>query len=667
MGLFDRKDAELERYRNLMRPPEVFEDGFNIRAAAGAAFVGFFMLPASMYLNLYVGGGGVSAAAQWVTVILFAEIARRSLKELKVQEVYILFFMSGLALSSPFSGLLWNQYLVQAEPMRAMGIAQEIPSWVAPSAAIVQRDGRTFFTQAWLVPILLISLSLVVGQLDNYGLGYVLYRLTNDVEELPFPMAPVGAAGITALTDVKGSKEPWRWRCFSIGGMIGIAFAALYITLPAVSSQILNKRIELLPIPWVDFTQRVGDTLPATPLTVAFNLGSFFWGLVMPFWAAIGSAIGVLSTFIINPLLYHAGILTSWSPQMKVVDTLYSNNVDFYLSFGVGQTMAIVIISMAQIIGPVLLYKKWKSSDSVQDRSREAASAGNWKRLLTDDPRRGDFSIYIALGIYIFTSIFWIVLSSFLIEGFPWQFFAFYAAVYTPLISYASAKLEGIAGQAVQIPYIREATYILSGYQGVKIWFAPAPLTDYGQSTVRFRVMELTGTKLKGTIKATLAIIPVMVVSSLIFSHLIWQIADVPSNAFPFAQQQWDLEAKKAALTYSSTMGGSSLFMEAWKWKYFGWGMGTGLASFGILSYFGMPTLLVYGVVRGLGQNNPAFAFLELAGALVGRFYFRRKYGDMWLSYAPVLVSGFACGTGLMAMVSVAVVILVRMMSPLSY
>src|SRR6185295_3855541 len=178
-----------------------------------------------------------------------------------------------------------------AEPMRAMGIAQEIPSWVAPSAAIVQRDGRTFFTQAWLVPILLISLSLVVGQLDNYGLGYVLYRLTNDVEELPFPMAPVGAAGITALTDVKGSKEPWRWRCFSIGGMIGIAFAALYITLPAVSSQILNKRIELLPIPWVDFTQRVGDTLPATPLTVAFNLGSFFWGLVMPFWAAIGSAI----------------------------------------------------------------------------------------------------------------------------------------------------------------------------------------------------------------------------------------------------------------------------------------------------------------------------------------------------------------------------------------
>src|SRR4029077_16282136 len=119
---------------------------------AGAAFVGFFMLPASMYLNLYVGGAGIGAAAQWVTVILFAEIARRSLKELRVQEVYILFFMSGLALSSPFEGLLWNQYLVQSEPMRAMGIAQEIPSWVAPSASVLQHDGRSFFTRPWLIP-----------------------------------------------------------------------------------------------------------------------------------------------------------------------------------------------------------------------------------------------------------------------------------------------------------------------------------------------------------------------------------------------------------------------------------------------------------------------------------------------------------------------------------
>ena len=663
-----KQDEELNRYRDLMKPPEHFEDGFNYRAAAGAAFVGFFMLPASMYLNLFVGGsGGVSAAAQWVTVILFAEIARRSLKELKVQEVYVLFFMSGMALSSPFEGLLWNQYLVQSEPMRAMGMAQDVPSWFAPSAAVIRANGRSFFNTAWFTPIMLCSLGLVLGKLDQYGLGYVLYRITNDVEKLPFPMAPVGASGITALTDAKGSKEPWRWRCFSIGGVLGIAYATIYVGLPAITSQILSKKVELLPIPWVDFTPQTAGILPATPVNISFDFGSILWGMVLPFWAVIGSAIGVLSTFIINPLLYKWGILTTWNPQMKVVDTLYSNNVDFYLSFGVGQTIAIVLISMAQIFGPMLALRRLAKSGNAEDRSRAASEPSAWQRLVTNDPRRGDFSIYAALGIYVFTSVFWIVLSSYLIEGFPWQFFAFYAAVYTPLISYATAKLEGIAGQAVSIPLIREATFILSGYQGVKIWFAPAPIPNYGEATVGFRVMELTGTKLKSVIKATIVVLPIVVISSLIFSQLLWQMAEIPSGAYPYAQQMWDLKAKTAALTFSSTMGGTSPFLEAWKWPNFLWGLGTGLGSFLVLSFFGLPTLLVFGVVRGLGQNMPCSAILELTGAFLGRFYFQRKFGEMWYRYAPVLAAGFACGTGLIAMISVAVTILIKMMSPLIY
>ena len=663
-----RQDEELNRYRDLMKPPEHFEEGFNARAAVGAAFVGFFMLPASMYLNLFVGGsGGVSAAAQWVTVILFAEIARRSLRELKVQEVYILFFMSGMAMSAPFEGLLWNQFLVQSEPMRAMGMSQEIPSWFAPSAETIRANGRSFFNAAWVTPILLVSLSIVIGRLDQYGLGYVLYRITNDVEKLPFPMAPVGAAGITALTDSKGSKEPWRWRCFSIGGVLGMVFGLVYVGIPAVTSQILAKKVELLPIPWVDFTPRTASVLPATPFNITFDLSAVIWGMVLPFWAVIGSAIGTLSTFILNPLLYKWGILTTWSPQMKVVDTVYSNNIDFYLSFGVGQTIAVVLISLVQVFAPLWAYRKLAVAGVAVDNSQKLSEPGAWHRFITGDPRRGDFSIYAALGIYVFTSTFWIVLSCWLIKGFPWQFFAFYATVYTPLISYATAKLEGIAGQAVSIPLIREATYILSGYRGVQIWFAPAPIPNYGAATVDFRIMELTGTKLKGAIKATLVVLPIVICSSLIFSQLLWSMAEIPSSAYPYAQQMWELRAKTTALTYSATLGGTSPFLEAWKWPNFLWGLGAGLGSYGVLSFFGMPTLLVFGVVRGLGQNMPAYTFLELSGAFIGRFYFQRKFGEMWHRYAPVIAAGFACGTGLIAMVSVAVTILIKMMSPLLY
>ena len=82
-----------------------------------------------------------------MTVILFAEVARRSLKSLKQQEIFILFYMTGIALSSPFQGLLWNQYLVQSDVAQGMGVASEIPQWVAPSAEVIQQTGNTFLNR----------------------------------------------------------------------------------------------------------------------------------------------------------------------------------------------------------------------------------------------------------------------------------------------------------------------------------------------------------------------------------------------------------------------------------------------------------------------------------------------------------------------------------------
>ncbi len=47
------------------------------------------MMPGAMYLGL-VAGSGLGPAAQWVTVVLFAELARRSFQPLKRQELYML-------------------------------------------------------------------------------------------------------------------------------------------------------------------------------------------------------------------------------------------------------------------------------------------------------------------------------------------------------------------------------------------------------------------------------------------------------------------------------------------------------------------------------------------------------------------------------------------------
>lgn len=653
-----REARELERYRRLMEPPAEYADGFTWKTVVGALFLGMIMMPASMYLTLFAGGdGAISSASQWVTIIIFAEIARRSLKSLRMQEIFILYYMAGLAVSSPFSGLLWNQYLVQSDFAKSMGIAQQIPSWFAPPEATIQAAGRTFFTKAWLAPILLAALTLVVGTIDNYGLGYVLYRLTNDVEELPFPMAPVGASGIVALTEDRDSPQRWRWRCFSIGGMMGLAFGAVYIGLPAVTGAFLARPIQLIPIPWIDLTPQVSQLLPATPLNITLDLGAFLFGTVVPFWAVMGGALGVALTFIANPILHQHGMLTSWRSQMGFIDATFSNNMDFYLSFGIGLTVAVTIVSLCKAVASV--------REAIRDRARTPRPSA-WRRLLTNSAKRGDFSIFVALAIYLANSALWISLSCILVAGFPWKFFVFYAIVYTPIISYASAKMEGLCGQAVSIPMIREATYILSGYQGIKIWFAPAPLPNYGATTVNFRVLELTGTKIKSQIKTQLVVIPIIIVSSLIFSNILWQMAPVPSEAYPFAQKMWELNAKNACLTYSSTMGGGSLFMKAWRWEYFGAGAGLGTLLFALLSLFGLPTLLFFGLVRGLGAA-PGALLTHLAGACFARFHLQKRFGQQWLRYAPVVLAGYACGVGLVAMVSVAFTILTKMMSPLVF
>lgn len=664
----EKHDKELEQYRQLMQPPEEFSDGFGWKTIVGAFFLGLIMMPGSMYLTLFAGQD-IAPAAQWVTIILFAEVARRSLTDMKMQEVYLLYYMTGLAMAAPFSGLLWNQYYVQSDYAQAMGIAADIPHWWAPPADAIREVGPTFFNRIWIYPILLVSLGVIQTHVDQFGMGYVLYRLTSDVEKLPFPMAPVAAAGITALVEEKGATQKWRWRCFSLGGMMGITFGAIYVGVPAITGAVLARPLELIPIPWVDLTPALTRFLPATPLNITFDMTALLVGMVFPFWAVMGSVAGLLITMVANPILRDRGILTNWTPEMGLIDTVYTNNVDFYLSFGAGLTVAIAIISIGKAFKPVLLSRfsrgpRDRGSQKFELRDRGPSA---WQRLVTNNVKRGDFSIFIALGIYVVNTTFWISLATYLVPGFPWQFFAFYAVVIMPMIGYATAKLEGLVGRSVQIPFVREATYILSGYQGVAIWFAPVSLAQYGRATVEFRILELTGTTIRGMLKTLLVTLPVVVIAGLVFSDLLWSMAPVPSDAYPFAQRMWDLRAKNVSLTYSATLEGGSLFMEAWRWRYVGLGAGLGSATYFVLASLGLPTMLVFGVVHGLAQGQPGAIPFMFTGAMLGRFYFRKRFGDMWMKYTPVMLAGFSCGMGLMALVSVGFTILTNMISPLLY
>ena len=655
-------DRELEEFRTLMEVPSQFDEGFNWTSLFAAVFIALLMVPGAIYMSL-LAGQGIGPAAQWVTVILFIEVARRAHRHLKRAEIFVLFYMAGVALSVPFAGLLWQQFFIASDAAKEAGIADGIPHWWAPAIESDSYKMRTFFHVDWLPAVGLVIFTTFFGQLSNLILGYGLFRLASDAEKLPFPMAPIGAQGVMALsTDAdEAERDPqtsWRWRVFSIGGAIGLTFGAVYLLLPTLTGALLDKPIMILPIPFSDFTPKTDDYLPAVATGISWDLGNLILGMVLPFFAMLGAFIGLIFTFVANPILEHFQILDSWQLGDDTVITMYKNQVDFYFSFGIGISLVIAAAGLWQIVR------------AVRRRRNKNEARSSILALAPPPEGRGDIRFWIVIACYVAVTVVYICVAGWLID---WHtnvmlVMILLGFVYTPLISYATARLEGIVGEIVEIPFIREAMFILSGYQGVAVWFLPVPMANYGQMTVFYRQCELTGTKFTSIWKASVVLYPIILLSSIFFANFIWGLAPAPSAVYPYADKMWELNARNSCIMFTATQPEEySIFEDAFEPSYIAAGAGFGVVLFWVLSGFGLPVFLVYGVVKGLGQSLPHAIIPQFIGALIGRYYFQRKLGLRWRQYIPVVAAGFACGAGLITTIGVGITFLSKAMIQLPY
>ncbi len=678
-----RVDKELEEFRNLMTPPSTFEDGFTWPAFLGSLFVAAIMVPGAIYMAL-VAGSNINEAARWVTMILFIEVARRANKSLKRAEIFTLFYLTAAvmagagthALSPHNEGifhLLWNQFYAQSNAAQSSGIVEQLPFFVAPDQEVLAE--RSFFMWEWAPAILLATFTTIIGKLDNMVLGYGLFRIASDIEKLPFPIAPIGAQGVLALSEeqeeegkggdqledgpgAEKQKQNWRWRVFSIGTVIGLTFGTIYLALPIVTGALVGEPVVILTIPFVDWTQKTSDFLPAVATGLSLDFTFVLMGMVLPFYAIIGSFVGLMITFIANPILYHADILHSWNPSDDTIPTLFKDNVDFYFSFMIGVSLSIAVVGL------------WQAYRGFRDawRRKQAIAAGEKSHEPVGVPEgRGDIPGPWIVGVYIITTMAYIGVSAWMLYladgrihmGVMAVMF-FYGFLYTPLISYVTARLEGIAGQVVAIPMVKEAAFILSGYRGVAVWFLPLPFHNYGMQTVSYRRAELTGTSFWSLWKTQIILTPIVLISGLLFANFIWGLAAIPSAQYPYAQKMWELQAENMTVIYSSTLGSYSMFEQAFRWEYLSVGLALGTIVFSTFTWLGAPTFLVYGVVRGMGQTAPHAVIPELLGALIGRFYFQKRLGLKWRQYIPVVMAGFSCGMGLVGTFSIGFVFLMK-------
>jgi hypothetical protein len=455
-----------------------------------------------------------------------------------------------------------------------------------------------------------------------------------------------------------------------VGSVLGLAFGAISVGLPVVSSAFLERPIILVPIPWFDMTLTTESIMPATPTGIIVDLGLLLVGFVIPFWAVVGSALSVIITFVLNPILYHAGVLKSWHPGMDTVNTQIANSMDFYFSAGIGVALGVAVVSFYQT--GLRLWQLWRegrerrllgdgvvvvdSNEEPPDEKRTRLDGGG--RIWETPPGRGDWSLWLCLWGYLFTAIILIATCKWLVPGFSVWFLAFFALIYTPVVSYINARIMGIAGQYVELPFVREAFILLSGVRGVSVWLAPIPIDNHGYMAQQLRTTELTGTKFTSQIKAALMTTPLLFILSLVFWSFIWRDGPIPSDLFPYAQKMWDLQARSTMIMWTATTGdgsGVTLFDRSFHPQFIGAGFFFAIVTFVSLSVLGLPTMLVYGLARGLGAL-PHGLILELIGAIVARFYLRKRIGNVrFLQAAPILLAGYFVGIGLVGMAGVAI------------
>ena len=683
----NKTDPDLELYRSLLEMPTEYKDGFGWSTVIGILFCGLIMMPGGIYLGLMTGQG-LGAAASWVTVILFMEIARRAMRPMSKQNLVVLLHAANVMMmghilfpGGPMGELVYRAYLAGSDAARDAGMFNVFPDWWVPSVESPAIAERNLLHVDWLVPIGIIAFLTMITLVRRYSLGYFFFRVTSDVERLPFPLAPIAAQGAMALAESDGVKEEpgaadaavagktvpekkktTRARIFSLGVTIGLAFGFIQVGVPAISGLFLSKPFFLIPQPFVDTTTLTETILPATPTGVVVDMGVIFLGFVLPFWSVMGTVTAIALTALLNPVLHSFGILHTWRPGMDTVNTTFANSMDFWMSFGIGAGLGIALVSIFAAARDT--YRK------LQEIKKHKQQQTGQREDLWAPPRqgRGDYPLWIAVVVYAVSSIALVALSYALLPrslGIL-AFLLIFAFVYSPLISYVNARLLGISGQSVDIPFVRETCFLIAGAKGVEIWLAPVPIENYGPMAQSYRVNELTGVRFWSLLKTDLVALPILLCLSLVLWSFIWKTTPIPSEVFPAARINWELQAKNQVLLFSSTFvrpdedpnEKSITDSEFWKKAVHPKVIGTGFVGcvvlYSVLSIFNLPIMLIYGMIRGFGAL-PHTMVLEVFGALLGRYYFQKKYGRTnFLRQAPALMAGYFTGVGLISMFTIA-------------
>ena len=238
-------------------------------------------------------------------------------------------------------------------------------------------------------------------------------------------------------------------------------------------------------------TIKTQSYLPAVATGMAWTWAALIVGMVLPFFAMVGSFVGLFMTMVANPILYHAGVLLFLAARRR------------HGHHAVQEQHGLLLQLRHRHLRGHRHRRHHAGGPQPCLRSAPRAERPPGARSASDIPKgRGDIphldrhrTCYTLLTLCLHPRL----RLADRLEPRRHGRAALFGFLYTPLIGYVTARLEGMAGQVGRNPDgARGRRSSSRATRGVKVWFLPiaaASMSQVSGKTVFYRQAELTGTR----------------------------------------------------------------------------------------------------------------------------------------------------------------------------
>jgi hypothetical protein len=593
--------------------------------------------PAFVWANLSMGLS-MSLAAQFFALFLLSEIMRLSGRPPKVQEAFLIYFLSSnVNIGINVINWVYNAWFRVSPIARSLGFADCIPDWFAPPPSANSLMLRTFFLTEWAIPIILQISFFFLNTFSAISLGLMTYNIYGKDKRIPFPLAQVSAQFCYSMVELKGEKE----RIFIIGAIIGLVWSFLAYGVPLISKGIFEVIIAPIPIPWLDFNKFIEIWFPGGSFGVSTDLFNLVIGMLIPSIVAYSVFIGSFAIqFIGNHILVKQGIFTEWVPGTSISLALQRSILRFW-------TGPIIGMALSSGVMPILL-------------SLFLLKPKNSSGFILSLKKMKDSLFFMV--IFVVSSLTMVIIANLLIPQYPAWIFILLSLGWSFALALISARSIGMTGLSINVPYVSEGLYIASGYKNIDVFFLPPIIaTGSDQWCQIFKIAELTGTPIKDTVKPALILLPISIIVGFASVEFAWRLFPIPSRFYPWTEQVWPMNAAIQGLWISTLSGngaGQSLSIDPiW--------IGVFFVAMSLLQILKVPVSAV-SIVLGATLPIPS-SFTILLGSIIAKIIEKFKGKAWWNQQRSTFTAGMLLGLGIPIIVGAAVALIAGSIWPMPY